>query len=269
MSALDHELLTAPGASPDRWVLFCHGIMGRGANWRGFARSLVMDVPSWGAVLVDLRAHGDSRHVPPPDTVATAASDLLEIVDARDVRAVLGHSFGGKVARELAKARTFDELFIVDSMPGARPDRDGSAGTLRVVKMLGTLPAHFLERTAFYRYVEDLGFSRELARWLGQNLDPLDGGYELGLDVSRIEALLDDFFERELWPVLDPPPDGTTGHLVIAGKSTVFGADDRERSFDLAARHERVHVHVLEDADHWVHIDDPEGLQGIVAEALA
>ncbi len=274
MTPLHYDLLTAPGAEPERWVLFCHGILGRGSNWRGFARRLLEEAPRHGAILVDLRAHGRSRSVPPPDSLQAAARDLWPIMDAHHVTAVAGHSFGGKVAIELAQRmaqveRSLDHLFVLDSLPAARPERQGSAMTTRVVKMLATLPAHFLDRAAFHRYVEELGFSRELARWLGQNLDPLEDGYELGLDVSRIEVLLESFFARELWPALDPPGGTTTAHLVIAGRSSVFAEADRERAWDLAARTEQVHVHVLEAADHWLHIDDPDGLLNILAEALA
>ena len=88
------------------------------------------------------------------------------------------------------------------------------------------------------------------------------------MDLDRIRALLDDFFERELWPALDPPPDATTAHLVIGGRSTVFSADDVDRAVDVAATHGSVHVHVLPNADHWVHVDDEAGLRRIVVEAL-
>lgn len=265
---LHHDTLTAPGAAPDRWILFCHGILGRGSNWRGFARALVRDLPRYGAILVDLRAHGGSRAVPPPDSIEAAARDLVPLLEGRSVTAVLGHSFGGKVALELSRTFAPEQLFVVDSLPGARA-AEGSEGTERVVAMLATLPASFPDRAAFHAYVERLGFSRALAEWLGQNLEGLGGSYELAIDVSRIEALLADYSARDLWPALDPPPARTTAHLVIGGRSTVFGDADRARALDLAARHERVRVHVLPAADHWVHIDDPEGLARIVEEALS
>jgi len=269
VTTLAHDLLTAPDASPDRWVLFCHGILGRGSNWRGFARRLLAERPEYGVMLVDLRAHGRSRSVPPPDSLEATARDLIPLLDERDVTAVVGHSFGGKVALELSRERAIDQLFVLDSMPGARPEHRGSASTMRVVKMLGTLPAHFIDRAAFHRYVQDLGFSKSLAQWLGQNLDALDDGYELGLDVGRIEALLASFFDRDLWPVLDPPRGTMTAHLVIAGKSTVYAPEDRARAWDLAARTERVRVHLLDEADHWLHVDDPDGLLNILTEALS
>lgn len=268
-AVLHHDALTGPGAAPDRWILFCHGILGRGANWRGFARALLKELPGWGALLVDLRAHGASRRVPPPDSVAAAAADLAPLVAERRVAAVLGHSFGGKVALELARSAPPEHLFVVDSLPGARPERAALEGAERVVKMLATAPAAYESRAAFHEYVEGLGFSKALAQWLGQNLDAIEDGYELGLDIPRIDALLTDYFARDLWPVLDPPPDATIAHLVIADRSSVYDPEDRDRARDLAARHERVRVHVLEKADHWVHIDDPEGLAAIVTEALS
>lgn len=263
-----HDLLTAPGATPDGWLLFLHGILGRGANWRGFARRILSEVPEYGAILVDLRAHAGSRTIEPPDSIESAAEDLLPLIDAHGVKAVLGHSFGGKVALEVSRHRALEQLVLVDSLPAARPERDGSDETLRVVKMLRTLPAHFLDRAAFHRYVEELGFSRELALWLSQNLDSIDDGYELGLDVDRIETLLEDYFAQEFWPVLDPPRAGMDTHLVIAAQSPVFGDDDRARALELAARHSNLTAHVLQHSAHWVHIDDPRGLGRIVVEAL-
>src|SRR5690606_11379756 len=88
----------APDAQPERYIVFLHGILGQGNNWRGIARQLVKARPAWGALLVDLRAHGDSRQLPPPDSLAAAADDVARLARTLPVSAVLGHSFGGKVA---------------------------------------------------------------------------------------------------------------------------------------------------------------------------
>ncbi|HEY8428745.1 MAG TPA: alpha/beta hydrolase [Sandaracinaceae bacterium] len=265
-------LLTAPGASPDRWIVLLHGILGQGNNWRGFARRLVADRPDWGAALVDLRAHGGSRDLPPPDSVERAAEDvaLLWPTLPGELGAVLGHSFGGKVALALLERGPVPRLFVVDSLPGPRPDRRGSEDTVAVLRMLAALPPRFGSRDAFVAHAMREGTSETVAKWLAQNLErEPDGSYRFGLDVRRIEALLDDYFARDLWPVLDPPPAGTRAHLVVGGRSRIFGEADRERARALAARHpEAVSVHVLERAGHWVHVDDPDGLLAIVEAAL-
>ena len=106
---LAHAIVTSPslpeGTSPPRLMLFLHGILGSGANWRTFAKQVVTAQPDWGAVLVDLRLHGDSREiVAPPHTISAAAGDVQELVGMLEassssrVRGVLGHSFGGKIA---------------------------------------------------------------------------------------------------------------------------------------------------------------------------
>ena len=268
-----HDVLRAPGASPEQHLLFLHGILGQGLNWRGFARRFVKEHPTWGAVLVDLRAHGDSLGLPPPDDLGSAAADLerLRTHLDRPVRAVLGHSFGGKVALALVGRDRSDveTLFVVDSLPGARPSRRGSEGTERVVEMLAALPERLPDRDAFVAYVRDRSFSEPLALWLAQSLERTDEGVRFALDIERVRALLDDYFATDLWPVLDPPPDGVTAHLVIAGRSTVYDEEDRAHARGLAERYPgRVLTHVLADADHWVHVDDPEGLHHIMHEAL-
>lgn len=278
-SQLSHHVVVADGHRPERAMLVLHGILGRGNNWRSFARRLVEARPEWALVLVDLRAHGDSREVPPPDDLDAAAEDLERLLPAlpAPVHAVLGHSFGGKVALRFAERTRapLDELFVVDSLPGAQPagpndvHQDGE-GTERVLEMLDALPPRFESRAAFLAHVTGAGHSETLARWLAQNLDRDEAGaYRFGLDVARVRALLDDYRTRDLWPTLDPPRSDQRAHLIVGGRSTVYSEAARAQAQALAEKHPgRVSVHVLEAADHWVHVDDPDGLHALVTAAL-
>src|SRR6201999_468457 len=56
-----HRRVAPKEATPSRWLLVLHGIFGSGRNWGSIARRLVEARPEWGAVLVDLRLHGQSR----------------------------------------------------------------------------------------------------------------------------------------------------------------------------------------------------------------
>ncbi len=49
---------------------------------------------------------------------------------------MLGHSLGGKVARDSIAGHPEDiaQLFVVDSLPGSRPDGRGSEGALGAVE---------------------------------------------------------------------------------------------------------------------------------------
>lgn len=268
---LAHALVSPPSGTPRRWMLFLHGILGSGANWRSFARTLVTARPDWGAVLVDLRLHGESTTgFEPPHTVAAAAADVHELfaLVPGPVRGVLAHSFGGKVALALTERveGDLDHVFVVDATPGARPDARGSESTKHIVDLLSGLPPEFADRNAFIQYIEERGVTRPTAMWLAMNVRPVPNTtrFVFRIDVDAVRALLDDYFVRDLWPVLEHPPGTFRAHLVVGGRSTVVDDAERER----ARRCPRTTVDVIESAGHWVHADAPDALREIVLARL-
>ena len=266
--ALAHALVTAPDATPDRFIVFLHGILGSGANWRGFARRLVAARPRWGAVLVDLRLHGDSQEIAPPHTVLACARDVREIVHGLPgpARAVLGHSFGGKVALAFAGEHDLDRLFVIDSTPGPREDAHGSESTKHIVELLATLPKELPDRAAFDAFMLAHGISPRTVAWLAMNVRPIPSTtrYKFRVDIAGVRALLADYFAYDAWPVLEHPRGERASFVVVGGRSDVVDAKDRAR----AAACPRCHVEVLADAGHWVHVDAPDALLAIVTAGL-
>ncbi len=269
--ALAHAVITAEAQSPERWMLFLHGILGTGANWRTFAKQIIAAEPTWGAVLVDLRLHGESQQgFPPPHTIAAAARDLaalittIEAEHAGKVRGLLAHSFGGKVALELATQRDgdLDHVFVIDSTPSARPDHRGSESTQHIVDLLAELPTEFENRGVFTAWMEARGVSRPTAMWLAMNVRALPNTtrFVFRIDLVGIRALLADYFETDLWDILEHPRGPLRTHLVVGGKSGVVDAADRARALGCP----RTTLDVIEKADHWVHVDAPEELKAIV-----
>jgi esterase len=261
--------VTAKDAAPQRWIVFLHGILGSGANWRTFARQIALARPEWGALLVDIRLHGDSLDFDPPHTIAAAAGDVLRSTASYDVRAILGHSFGGKVALELARKLEstengpVDHLFVVDSTPGARPDARGSSGVRHVVELLTRLPESFPDRQAFTAWIEQRGIDRATAMWLAMNVRAReDGAFVFRIDVPSVRVMMDDYFHRDLWDVLEKPPEGhgrrTRTHLISGGKSDVIDAAD------LARARANGTADVIPNAGHWVHVDAPDALRDLV-----
>lgn len=269
-----HTLVKASDeARPERLVLFLHGILGSGSNFRSFAKRFVTEHPAWGALLVDLRMHGQSQHLPPPHTVAAAASDVLALLPSlpQPLDAIVGHSFGGKVTLELVRAMQGDlaRAVVLDATPGPRLDARGSETTVAVVELLGRLTGPFPTREAFVDRVVAEGHARPFAQWLAMNLARSEDALRLRLDLGAIRALLDDYFALDLWPVLESPPGRVRFDVVIGGRSGVFDAGDRARAERIAsASGGRVAVTVLPDAGHWVHVDDPEGTFDVVRRAL-
>ena len=76
--------------------------MGSSRNLRSFARRLAALHPGWQFLLVDLRCHGASAAAVAPGahTLSAAADDVLRLLSALKLfpHALIGHSFGGKVA---------------------------------------------------------------------------------------------------------------------------------------------------------------------------
>lgn len=257
MKQPSYAVVTAEGSAPERYMLFLHGILGRGANWRTIARRFVQARPAWGALLVDLRMHGGSLGFPAPHTLEAAAADLRALEAVVPVRGVLGHSFGGKVALAFADGQVLDEIWIIDSMPGVR--REDSEDTLTVLSALEGIPMPVPSRDAFIAALGEAGVREQIARWLAMNLERRDDGQlELTFDLRAIRAMLEDYFRRDLWRVIELAPEETQIHVVIGGRSRVFRDEDRERLERVTERNPRVHMHLIANAGHWVHVDAPE-----------
>jgi len=252
-------------------MIFLHGILGTRANWRGIARRFVKACPDWGAILVDLREHGDSLAQAPPHSLKTTAADVLGLEQALSlpVRGALGHSFGGKVALEWLAMRDMGaEIWLIDSSPSPKATEEASSVTAVVLTILEGLKKGWPSREAFVQSVVEAGQPEAIAQWLAMNLNRNeDGSRSFGPDLSAIRSLIEDYAKTDLWPMVESPPVGSTIHAVIGGRSAMFSRMDRARMQALAERDSRVFVHVLEDSDHWVHIDATDELVALLTSA--
>jgi pimeloyl-ACP methyl ester carboxylesterase len=273
---LFHSIVVHEGAKPERWALFLHGILGSGANWRTFAKRVLAERPSWGAVLVDLRMHGNSQNFQPPHTVAACAEDLFALHAVLPARpqAVIGHSFGGKVSLVYAALREqlsvpLDTVVLIDSNPGLRKDATGSAQIRTVLAALASLPPVIVSREFFSAHMKARGLSPAITAWLMMNLRPVDGGFALRVNLQAIDELLTDYFARDDWSLIESPGAARTT-VVMGGRSPAFSMAERERVRRAALAHpEHIAIEVIEHAGHWVHVDAPDELHAIVVKALA
>ena len=101
------------------WVVFCHGLFGRGKNFTTAARALQ---PDFRALLLDMPDHGASPWTQEFDyaNAAQLVADHLRAGVAADGPVhVVGHSMGGKIAMTLALIAPdlVDRLVVVDISP--------------------------------------------------------------------------------------------------------------------------------------------------------
>jgi len=241
-----------------------HGIFGAGSNWRGIARKLVDRRREWGVVLVDLRLHGRSDAGAPPHTVAACASDLAALIaELGDVRALAGHSFGGKTALATRALIELPQTWMLDASPSARPGamRDGNS-VVAVLELMERLPPTFANRDDFATAVIDAGHGNALAQWLAMNLVERDGVYVNRLDLAGIRALLEDYFALDLWDAAFAPRGDL--EVVIADHSSALSPADRARLADAPGH---VHSHVV-DGNHWLHIEAADEVLELFATQL-
>ncbi len=266
VTAVDLYFERIEGARAERVVLFLHGILGGGQNVRTLAKRFVLARPDTSAWVVDLRGHGRSPKRSPGPSIDACAEDVARLARGANVTAVAGHSFGGKVALALAEKISLTDVVMIDSVPGTRePLREGDAA-LAVLRTIASFDPVFPTKAAFIRSVSEK-HGRSIAQWLALSTEETEGGVRFALDHDEIEALLFDYFARDLWPLVEQPPGETRVHLVIGERSISYSAADRERARAIAARQPRVSVEVL-PADHWVHVDDPEGLLRVLVEGI-
>jgi esterase len=272
VTPVDSPLLAAARVgAPERGataLFFLHGIYGRGRNWTSLARHLASRRPDWECLLIDLRLHGHSLAFSPPHTVAAAADDIARLEDHTGLHAtaVLGHSFGGKVALAHAAAGRdrLEQVWVIDSTPAAR-DPDGSAW--RLLEVVRTLPPSFRSRGEAVQGIEAAGYAHAIARWMASNLEYRDGRYVWRLDFDAVEALLRDFFAQEYWGVVESPPEATVLHFVKATRSNVLTEEACERIGAAGERHGRAVVHRLKGG-HWLNVDNAEGILALLERHL-
>jgi pimeloyl-ACP methyl ester carboxylesterase len=261
--------LTADNGHPAARVLYVlHGIFGRGRNWGAVSRHLLARRPDWSSVLLDLRLHGNSPSLVPPHTVDTCARDVLafELSSGLTPRAVLGHSFGGKVAllfAALADIRPL-QVWVIDSTPEARPP-DGSAwGMLRAVR---SMPQDFVSRLEAVLAMQQRGVRGDVAAWMSTNLVLSEGRYRWKLDFEAVEALLVDFFRVDAWDLVESPPDGVELHFVKATESETLSETACARIGEARRRHGRVQLHRV-FGGHWLNTDNPEAVLSLLSAGL-
>jgi len=261
------------GLRSERTIAFLHGILGRGSNLRAIARRFVEARPQWTAWLVDMRGHGRSPKGTPKPSLEAAARDVVDM-SARTtppLHAIVGHSFGGKVALEAARIgamASLEHVVVIDSVPGVREPLRGDDSALAVIEKIKALPSTLASKSEFVDALVASGTTGAVAQWLAQSVEKEGEHARFVFDLEEIRALILDYFARDLWPVVERPPGVTSVHIVIGDRSDAYPSADRERAARIAATNQRVTVDVLH-AGHWVHVDDPDGFLRVLINRVS
>ncbi|KAL8257145.1 hypothetical protein R6Q59_029186 [Mikania micrantha] len=266
-------------------AVLLHGILGSRKNWGSFARRLAKEFPNWQFLLVDLRCHGDSASIAKtgPHTVASAALDVLKLLGHLRVtpRVIIGHSFGGKVALSMVEqaakplARPV-RVWVLDATPGkVRAGRDEDDHPAELIKFLNAFPNEVVSKREVISALVCEGFSNDVAQWIVTNLRQINpsnssSGFSWKFNLDGIAEMYESYEDTNLWDVVEDLPRGVHVNFLKAERSLhrwALGDLQRIHAAEEQASQEAggVEMHVLEDAGHWVHADNPDGLFRILS----
>jgi len=234
--------------------IILHGLFGTSDNWQTFAKKLSGD---FNVFTLDLRNHGRSPHSK-EFNYEILADDIRDFMLQQKIEKthILGHSLGGKIAMQFAlKYREctisiivadiapraysghhyelFDTLFSLDI--AAIPDRKEIEEILKEIITQDNI-RHFLMKNLHRR--KEGGFEWKM------NLDVLYGNYE---------EILSAIYHPD--PFLGPA-------LFIRGEKSGYILDTDY--WDILRLYPNGELETIMDAGHWVHVDAPIEMFGLV-----
>jgi esterase len=264
MPIASSQITGADGAT--RHLLMLHGIYGRGRNWQRIARALVARRPEYSCWLVDLPHHGESGPGTHGETVEGLAADIVDWLKAKGLwpDAILGHSFGGKIALALARQAPSRplQIWVIDSTPETK-EPSGSAWTM--LPVIRNLPPRWATRDEPVAAIVAAGYPLGVAQWMSTNLVRSNDGFVWRLDFDVMEKLLLDFFSADLWAVVETPAPRHDIHFLKASESSAISPEAVKRIS--AATGARVHLHER-PGGHWIHAESPDVVTTLLVEHL-
>jgi len=259
------------GGQPREVVLLVHGLAGNSRTWDAVMPRLAVD---YDVIAPDLLGHGESAKPLgdySPGAYASGLRDLLALLEVPSAT-IVGHSFGGGVAMQLAyqHPELVDRLVLV-----------GSGG-------LGREVTWFLRALSLpgVEYVMPLGFSKpligastEIGRLLGRldirspKLGELWRGYRSLADAPNRQA-----FVRTMRGVIDIGGQtvSATDRLYLAARvPTLIVWGERDMIIPVAharAAHEAIassRLEVLSGVGHFPQVEAPDRFNDVLVDFLA
>lgn len=253
---LHYELIPAASNQSARPLVILHGLFGSQSNWKTVARRLAQyrDV-----YVPDCRNHGTSPHHTDM-SYQQMANDLHQLQQqlSLDCWHVLGHSMGGKTVMRYAydHPENLDRLIVIDIAPKAYPPRHHE-----IFAAIDRLADHEVKsRNAAGKMIEDLIPDQATRLFLLTNLERGDNDNLIWrFNEKAIKAAYQSISANPL-----PDTDNADFHAIDTPTLFIKGAESgyiKTQDSDLLKQYfPNSQLHVIQQAGHWLHAQQPEQL---------
>ena len=245
------------GQGPD--LVLLHGLFGQGTNLRSVARALEAD---FRVHCLDLPDHGRSPWLAEA-SLATYAAAVRGWMDQHEltVAHILGHSLGGKVAMELAltEPARVERLVVADMAPVTYAEHhEVILHALQQVAVRGCQTRTEAE-ALLGEVIDDPGV-------VGYLLMSLERGAESGVYQWRfnLAGLAEAYGRLREAPTEAAPFQGHT--LFLKGSESAYIQVSHQP--EIHRRFPCSQLVTVNQAGHWLHIDQPEAFNGAVRDFL-
>eukprot|EP00814_Leptocylindrus_danicus_P021711 CAMPEP_0116038988 /NCGR_PEP_ID=MMETSP0321-20121206/23220_1 /TAXON_ID=163516 /ORGANISM="Leptocylindrus danicus var. danicus, Strain B650" /LENGTH=169 /DNA_ID=CAMNT_0003517975 /DNA_START=434 /DNA_END=943 /DNA_ORIENTATION=+ len=161
--------------------------------------------------------------------------------------------------------------WILDSVPGTA---HGSVD--KVISALSSMPQPIESKQYLMDHLCQKGIDPSICAWMTTNLerDPnVSSGFRFKFDLKIIHDILADFPRQDFIKILrdvslSKEKIGSQMNIVRAGKNESWTNQILRELLEIEESCKAFRTHVLHNSGHWVHVDDLEGLLGIMHESL-
>lgn len=238
-------------------VVILHGLFGMSDNWVTFTKRLAED---YMVILIDMRNHGRSPHTQEMNYIEMA-EDIARTMESEWVHHahIIGHSMGGKAAMQLAEIHPdmVDRLIVLDIGPGEYP-----GGHNAIFEAMCDLD---IEKLSSRKEAEKILLesipNKGLVLFMLKNLSrKKSGGYEWKFNLPLLREKYDNIKGRVDLHNIDIPS------LFIGGKDSGYMNESQLKLIDQHFDHYQIEM--LDNAGHWLHVDQPDALFDLIYDFL-
>ena len=245
------------GQGPD--VILLHGLFGQGSNLGSVSRALVSD---FRVHCLDLPDHGRSPWLAEA-SLPTYAQAVCEWMDQHELPAahILGHSLGGKVAMELAltEPARVGKLVAADMAPVTYTEHHQQI----LVALQQVVRQKCETRAAAEALLSEVIDDPGVVGYLLMSLER-GAGHEVYQWRFNLAGLAEAYGRLREAPTEAGPFQGPTLFLKGSESAYIQAAHEPE----IQRRFPGSQLVTVEDAGHWVHVDQPDQFNGAVRAFL-